>query len=88
VSRSKTTDLPSAKRLFGKAMRDARHRRGLSQEALADEAGVHRTYVSLLERGLKSPTLDVILKMARVLDVSAAKLIADVENGLSESPSS
>ena len=43
---------------------------------------VHRTYVSHLERGLKSPTLSMIFKMSRALKASASKLVAAVERQL------
>jgi transcriptional regulator with XRE-family HTH domain len=52
---------------------------GLSQEELGFRAGVHRTYVSQLERGLKSPSLGVILKIARALKCPASRLVAAVE---------
>ncbi len=41
--------------------------------------GVHRTYVSQIERGIKSPTLNAILKLARGLGLPASRLIAAVE---------
>ena len=56
-----------------------RWRVGISQEELGFRAEVHRTYISQLERGLKSPTLSVVLKLSRALDASASKLVAVVE---------
>ena len=56
-----------------------RQRLGISQEELASRAGVHRTYVSQIERGLKSPTLNIILRLARALDYRAASIVATVE---------
>lgn len=53
--------------------------RGLTQEALADRAGVHRTYVSLLERDKKSPTVAMLFRLCRVLEVRPSTLIARVE---------
>ena len=61
---------------FGQVLRDARHFKGLSQEALALEAGVERTYPSLLERGLRTPTITVVIQFARVLGISPQTLIA------------
>lgn len=60
-----------------------RHRRALdiSQEELADRAQVHTSYVSQLERGLKSPTLGVIMRLARALGQPASELIRAVETG-------
>jgi len=57
-----------------------RQRLGLSQEGLADRAGIHRTYVSQLERGIKSPTLAVLTKIARALDTKLSQLMQAVED--------
>lgn len=51
----------------------------ISQEELADRAGIHRTYVSQIERGLKSPTLPVLFEISKSLGISASSLIAEVE---------
>lgn len=51
-----------------------------SQEALAFDAGIHRTYVSLIERGRKSPTLAVIAKLAKALNVRPSELLRRVED--------
>jgi transcriptional regulator with XRE-family HTH domain len=61
---------------FGRVLRETRRQKGLSQEDLAGEAEFDRTYPSLLERGLRTPTLTVILELAEVLNVSAASLVA------------
>lgn len=55
----------------------------LSQEELADRAGLHRTYISLLERGLRNPSVEALAKVGRVLGLTASRLLADAE---SESP--
>ena len=44
---------------FAEVVRDQRVKRGLSQEDLAHDAGLHRTYVGLIERGLRNPTIEV-----------------------------
>ena len=62
--------------MFGRVLREARGRAGLTQEQLAFEAHLHRTYISLMERNLKSPTLDVLLRLGKALNVPAAKLVA------------
>jgi transcriptional regulator with XRE-family HTH domain len=54
---------------FGETLRAARKRRGLSQEALALEAGVERNYVSLIELGRNSPSMRILFKLCRVLEV-------------------
>lgn len=68
--------------LFGKEVARLRKRLGLSQEELAFRAEVHRTYISQLERGLKSPTLKMILRLSDALKASASKLVATVERHL------
>ncbi len=64
---------------FGQVVRRRRQKVGLSQEALADAAGLHRTYISLLERGLRMPTIGVVQKLARALKTTMASLIAELE---------
>lgn len=56
-----------------------RHEANISQEELANRAGIHRTYVSQIERGLKSPTLQVLIQIATALNTSASAIIRDVE---------
>ncbi len=65
--------------MLGDELRTARKDAGLSQEELASRAGLHRTYISLLERGLRSPTVDVLLRLCAAMGVSASKIIARVE---------
>ena len=64
---------------FGRALRSLREERELSQETLAHEGGFDRTYVSLIERGLRSPTVRTVVKLAEVLKVKPSVLIADME---------
>lgn len=49
--------------------------KGWSQEEYAFEAGIHRTYVSDIERGARNPTIDILVKLAAPLGVEAADLI-------------
>jgi transcriptional regulator with XRE-family HTH domain len=63
---------------FGKRVRELRKERGLSQEALAERASLHWTYVSGVERGLRSPGLDVIGRLAAALRVSPAELFQPI----------
>lgn len=63
---------PDNKALFGKRLREIRISRGLSQEALAFEAKLDRTYVSSCERGQRNISLDNIHRLARALRVSPA----------------
>jgi transcriptional regulator with XRE-family HTH domain len=83
--RSKETT-KSAERVFGKEIGRLRGRLGISQEELGFRTGLHRTYVSQLERGLKSPTLGVILKLARILGTSSGKLVSNVEKKTRQMP--
>jgi transcriptional regulator with XRE-family HTH domain len=52
---------------------------GLSQEGLADLAGMHRTYVSEIERGLRNPSYRNLVKLAEALDMSLSELVARAE---------
>jgi len=72
----------TAEQLFGEEISRLRRTRGFSQEELGFQAGIHRTYVSQIERGIKSPTLVVILKLAQALGRPASQLIAEVEKQL------
>jgi transcriptional regulator with XRE-family HTH domain len=63
------------RRRLGANVRKLRLRRGWSQEEYAEEAGIHRTYVSDIERGVRNPTATVIEKLARPLDVPAGRLL-------------
>jgi transcriptional regulator with XRE-family HTH domain len=56
--------------MFGKTLRELRQRRKLTQEGLADAAGLHRNYVSDCERGTRNISLQNILALARALDVA------------------
>lgn len=78
------TDISSSsiKQRFGKAVRRRRRELELSQEYLAELAGLHRTYVSNLERGMINPTLENVERLAKALDISMARLF--VEYGVEE----
>lgn len=61
---------------FAAWLRERRQAAGLSQEELAEKAGLHRTYVSQLERGLKSPTLDVLADLAAAFEMNLKAFLA------------
>lgn len=61
--------------VFARNLRKYRQERGLSQEALAHEAGVDRTYVSALERSTYSASITMVDRLATVLGVEAAALL-------------
>jgi transcriptional regulator with XRE-family HTH domain len=60
---------------LAKNLRHLRQEKGWSQEVFADEAGLHRTYISDLERGARNPTISLIDKLAKYLRVSAGELL-------------
>ncbi len=60
---------------FGKHLREIRHRRGISQEKLAELAGLHRTYVSGIERGKRNISLANIERLATALGVPMSDLM-------------
>ena len=66
------------RRAFGQRVRARRTAQGLSQEALADLAGIHRTYVGSVERGERNISLDNIHALADALGVSPARLVDDI----------
>jgi transcriptional regulator with XRE-family HTH domain len=67
---------------FATVLRKLRLEKGFSQEAFAFEVGIHRTYVSQLERGLKSPSLKTLQKIAQVLGITLSDLMLLVETEL------
>ncbi len=69
----------SLEQAFGLVVRERRLRLGLSQEALAFEADLHRTYISMLERGLRVPSLATIALLAEALGTRASTLVAEAE---------
>ncbi|TDE95175.1 XRE family transcriptional regulator [Occultella glacieicola] len=62
---------------FGDRIRELRHAAGLSQEELAEASGLHRTYISSLERGQRNVGLDNIHVLAGALGVTASTLLED-----------
>ena len=64
---------------FGRALRELRQQKEMSQEQLAEAAGLDRSFVSLVERGIQSPNIVVLLKIAEVLKVPATTLVARTE---------
>jgi len=63
------------RQVFAANLRRLRHERGLSQEALAYEADVNRTYISKLEKGMSYAGLEIIGKLAMVLEIEPAELL-------------
>lgn len=65
---------------FGKVLREVRIEAGLTQEQLGLEAGVRRTFVSLLELGEQQPTLTTITKLAEALNIKPSTLVSRFED--------
>lgn len=63
---------------FGRRVRAARQRAGMSQEKLAFVCGFHRTYVGIVERGEVSPSLYNVVRLATGLGIDAADLVRDL----------
>lgn len=64
---------------FGRKIREERNKLGISQEELAERAGVHRTYIGMLERGEKNITLKNIKKIAKALKIKISNLLSNVD---------
>jgi transcriptional regulator with XRE-family HTH domain len=64
---------------LGKTVRQKRHSLGLSQEALAERADLHWTYIGGIERGERNVSLINIVKIARALEVPPARLMAGIQ---------
>ncbi|MGB3690873.1 MAG: helix-turn-helix transcriptional regulator [Jannaschia helgolandensis] len=63
------------KAVVGRNVKQHREAKGLSQEQLAFEADLHRTYVSGVERGIRNPTVLIVAKLANALGVEPSKLL-------------
>jgi DNA-binding XRE family transcriptional regulator len=70
----------SLKSELGEAIRQERAALGISQDELAKRSGLHRTYISDLERGARNPSVGSIQKIAWALHVPVAKLFQQAEN--------
>jgi transcriptional regulator with XRE-family HTH domain len=66
-------------RQFGQRIRALREQRQLSQEDLADAAALHRTHISLIERGQRSVRLETIERLAFALHVQPSELMPDIK---------
>lgn len=62
----------------GQELRFWRIQKGLSQEKLGFEASLHRTYISLIERGLKSPTISAIVRICTALEIAPDEFLKHV----------
>ena len=67
----------NARELFAKRLRQIRLLKGLSQEALADLAGLHRTYVGSVERSERNVSIDNMERLAKALEVDISELLRE-----------
>ncbi|SFG84226.1 Helix-turn-helix [Desulfotomaculum arcticum] len=65
---------------FGRTLKKLRMKKGVSQEDFALSIGLHRTYISQLERGLKSPSLRTIEKICVELNISLVEFMQHLEH--------
>lgn len=66
---------------FGARLRAGRRALGLSQEDLAQAADLSANYIGLIERGVRQPTLDALVRLARAIDQKPGRLMGDAEPG-------
>jgi len=67
---------------FASVLKKIRTDRLITQETLALKCGLDRTYISLMERGERQPTLSTILKLSKILKISGAEIVRRVEKEL------
>lgn len=77
-----TVAKPQFSDAFAAVLRRHREAAGLSQEALAEKASVHPTYVGLVERRQRNPSINVAHAFARALGIPLARLMKEVETSL------
>ena len=77
--------MASLSRWLAVVVRKSREAAGISQEELAHRADVHRTYVSLVERQRRNPSVDVLDRIATGLGTAASALLAEAEQGRARS---
>ena len=69
--------VPPISKRFGINVRKHRMLAGFSQEFLAEKAGLHATYIGMIERGIRNPTLDAAARIAIALDLELPALISE-----------
>ena len=68
------------RRRLGLNLKKLREEQGFSQESFADHCGLHRTYISGIERGVRNPTVVIIDKIAKALRVQAGQLLDEIKS--------
>ena len=69
---------------FGQILREYRKKANLSQEKLAQESDLDRTYISLLERGLRQPSITTVFQLSAALKISSTAIISVLEAMVNE----
>lgn len=70
--------MPRHRRLLGEGVRTMRKSAGMSQERLAEKANLSTVFISRIERGVESPCVDNLVKIARALNVRVSDLLAGI----------
>lgn len=83
ATRKRSTSFePEVARALGEVIRTAREAQGVAQDKFAFRAGIDRSYYGKLERGERQPTVGLLLRIGRALDLPASELLAHVEQQL------
>lgn len=65
---------------FGSVLKELRNNKSISQEQLAHDCGLDRTYISMLERGKYQPSLSTLFSIAESLEIKASDLVQRIES--------
>jgi transcriptional regulator with XRE-family HTH domain len=76
--------MPELEQAAGRVIADRRRKAHHTQESLAEACDVHPTYISQMERGLKSPTLRVLFRLATAMGVAPSALVKGIERELNQ----
>lgn len=73
--------------MYGKTLKLIRNKKGMSQQELAFMTNLDRTYISMLERNLRQPGLETVIKIANALGYKASEFIRIIENAITHDTS-
>lgn len=65
--------------LFGEILKEMRKRQGISQSELAEKCALDRTFISMLERGVRQPTISTLFKLAKALNTTPSEILLKME---------
>ena len=71
-------------KVIGKIIKKMRENKGLTQEVLSGLAGLDRTHYSKIERGLRSPTIETLFKIADAVDIEPHEIMIEIEKSVNE----